>query len=80
MVFNLKFIVDGSIDTFLEKNLSSGPGARIKKIFFVYLVLVLNFVEKVNITKDFFDFQALKSMNKPGTKNGVLRYLEYFFK
>ena len=35
MIFNLKFIVDGSIDTFLEKNLSSGPGARIKKIFFV---------------------------------------------
>ena len=34
MIFNLKFIVDGSIDTFLEKNLSSGPGARIKKIFF----------------------------------------------
>ena len=31
MIFNLKFIVDGSI----EKNLSSGPGARIKKIFFV---------------------------------------------
>ena len=35
MIFNLKFIVDGSIDTFLEKNLSSGPGARIKKNFFV---------------------------------------------
>ena len=35
MIFNLKFIVDGSIDTFLEKNLSSGPGARIKKVFFV---------------------------------------------
>ena len=35
MIFNLKFIVDGSIDTFLEKNLSSGPGARIKKKFFV---------------------------------------------
>ena len=35
MIFNLKFIVDGSIDTFLEKNLSSGPGARIKKFFFV---------------------------------------------
>ena len=35
MIFNLKFIVDGSIDTFLEKNLSSGPGARIKKIFLV---------------------------------------------
>ena len=34
MIFNLKFIVDGSIDTFLEKNLSSGPGARIK-IFFL---------------------------------------------
>ena len=34
MIFNLKFIVDGSIDTFLEKNLSSGPGARIKKFFF----------------------------------------------
>jgi hypothetical protein len=37
MIFNLKFIVDGSmsIDTFLEKNFSSGPGARIKKVFFV---------------------------------------------
>ena len=35
MIFNLKFIVDGSIDAFLEKNLSSGPGARIKKVFFV---------------------------------------------
>ena len=35
MIFNLKFIVDGSIDTFLEKNLSSGPGARIKNFFFV---------------------------------------------
>jgi hypothetical protein len=34
MIFNLKFIVDGSIDTFLEKNLSSGPGARIKKVIF----------------------------------------------
>jgi hypothetical protein len=35
MIFNLKFIVDGSIDTFLEKNLSYGPGARIKKVFLV---------------------------------------------
>jgi hypothetical protein len=34
MIFNLKFIVDGSIDTFLEKNLSSGPEARIKKVIF----------------------------------------------
>ena len=35
MIFNLKFIVDGSKYRFLEKNLSSGPGARIKKVFFV---------------------------------------------
>jgi hypothetical protein len=35
MIFNFKFIIDGSIDTFLEKNLSSGSGARIKKDFFV---------------------------------------------
>jgi hypothetical protein len=34
MIFNLKFIVDGSIDIFLEKNLSFGPGARIKKVIF----------------------------------------------
>jgi hypothetical protein len=34
MIFNLKFIVDVSIDTFLETNLSSGPGDRIKKVIF----------------------------------------------
>jgi hypothetical protein len=34
MIFNLKFRVDGSIDTFLEKNLSSGSWARIKKVIF----------------------------------------------
>ena len=33
MIFNLKFIVDGSIDAFLEKNLFSGPGPESENFF-----------------------------------------------
>ena len=35
MIFNLKFIVDGSIDTFLEKICLLDPGPESKKNFFV---------------------------------------------
>ena len=33
MIFNLKFIVDGSIDTFLEKICLLDPGPESKKFF-----------------------------------------------
>ena len=62
MIFNLKFIVDGSIDTFLEKKLSSGPGARIKKVFFVES-------KKKRKSKEFFG--GIRLPNNFSVKTGI---------
>ena len=72
MIFNLKFIVDGSIDTFLEKNLSSGPGARIKKVFLLKIRKIGNSIlDPGPESKKFFWFKIKKKEIRKNFLGGI---------